>query len=95
MTLNQVLNEGQLLKTSAMPLAAVLQPFADVGPRESAVPFVECGEEGPVRCGRCRGYINPFARFMDGSSGWSCNLCGMANSTRQDPPLLQLFSFHC
>lgn len=39
------------------------------------------GEEdvGPPRCDRCRGYINPWVRFIDGGRKWTCNLCGADN----------------
>lgn len=37
------------------------------------------GDEGPPRCEKCRGYINPFVRWVDGGRKWACNLCGQAN----------------
>ncbi|GMK56207.1 hypothetical protein CspeluHIS016_0300470 [Cutaneotrichosporon spelunceum] len=35
---------------------------------------------GPPRCDKCRGYINPWVRFIDGGRKWVCNLCGADNT---------------
>ncbi|RVW99549.1 Protein transport protein Sec24-like CEF [Vitis vinifera] len=37
---------------------------------------VDFGESGPVRCSRCKGYINPFMKFIDQGRRFICNLCG-------------------
>jgi hypothetical protein len=37
--------------------------------------------EAPVRCSRCRGYVCPFVRWMDGGDKWKCHLCGIVNDT--------------
>jgi hypothetical protein len=31
---------------------------------------------GPIRCSRCKAYINPFMRFIDQGKHFVCNLCG-------------------
>ncbi|WVF67842.1 hypothetical protein IAT40_002603 [Kwoniella sp. CBS 6097] len=36
-------------------------------------------DDGPPRCDKCRGYINPWVRFTDGGRKWTCNLCGNTN----------------
>ncbi|XP_016677451.1 uncharacterized protein [Gossypium hirsutum] len=36
---------------------------------------VDFGESGPVRCSRCKGYINPFMKFIDQERKFICNLC--------------------
>ena len=35
----------------------------------------------PVRCSRCKGYINPFVKWSSGGQQWTCNLCHMVNET--------------
>lgn len=42
----------------------------------SVVQVVDFGEGGPVRCSRCKGYINPFMRFVDQGRKFTCNFCG-------------------
>jgi protein transport protein SEC24 len=29
---------------------------------------VDYGEEGPFRCHRCKAYVNPFMKFLDGGA---------------------------
>ncbi|PHT46959.1 hypothetical protein CQW23_16117 [Capsicum baccatum] len=54
-----------LLTTSAMQLALLIQPLALPHPSEQPLQVVDFGENGPVRCSRCKGYINPFVKFID------------------------------
>jgi protein transport protein SEC24 len=37
------------------------------------------GDEGPLRCRRCRAYVNPFVNFVDNGAQYQCRLCGCAN----------------
>ena len=32
---------------------------------------------GPLRCRRCKAYINPFVKFVDGGRKFICNLCNV------------------
>ncbi|MBA0566169.1 hypothetical protein Golob_011012, partial [Gossypium lobatum] len=64
-TINQIPCTGDLLTTSAMQLALLVQPMALPHPSEDPVQVVDFGESGPVRCSRCKGYINPFMKFID------------------------------
>jgi protein transport protein SEC24 len=43
------------------------------------VEVVHIGENDPVRCQRCGGYINPFVVFIDGGLRFICNLCSFTN----------------
>ncbi|KAH9301917.1 hypothetical protein KI387_013500 [Taxus chinensis] len=86
-TLNQIPCTGDLSSTSGMPLALVVQPFALPHPSEEAIQVVDFGENGPVRCSRCKGYINPFMRFIDQGRRFICNLCGFSNETPRE--------YHC
>jgi len=79
LTVNHVANTADLLNTSNLPLAVILSPLAQISPEEEPVPVVDCGESGPIRCRRCRCYINPLMVFVDQGRRFVCNLCGMSN----------------
>ncbi|KAJ1256697.1 hypothetical protein BS78_K333200 [Paspalum vaginatum] len=83
-TVNQIPCTGDLLTTSAMPLALMVQPFALPHPSEEPIQLVDFGEMGPIRCSRCKAYINPFMRFVDQGRHFICNLCGFRNDTPRD-----------
>lgn len=42
---------------------------------------VDLGPLGPVRCGRCKAYMNPYMRFMASGRSFTCNFCGASNPT--------------
>ncbi|KAM5553465.1 protein transport protein Sec24-like [Rosa sericea] len=86
-TINQIPCTADLLTTSGMPLALLVEPFALPHPSEEPIQVVDFGESGPVRCSRCKGYINPFMRFIDQGRQFICNLCGFTDETPRD--------YHC
>ncbi|PRQ36896.1 putative von Willebrand factor, type A, Zinc finger, Sec23/Sec24-type, sec23/Sec24, trunk [Rosa chinensis] len=86
-TINQIPCTADLLTTSGMPLALLVEPFALPHPSEEPIQIVDFGESGPVRCSRCKGYINPFMRFIDQGRQFICNLCGFTDETPRD--------YHC
>lgn len=86
MSLNNIPNNKELLTTSKMPVAVAVTAMAGKPEGEAAVPVVDCGEQGPLRCSNCRAYLNVFCRFAmanpssaSGSTVWICNLCGTKN----------------
>jgi protein transport protein SEC24 len=38
------------------------------------------GELGPIRCGRCKAYMNAHMRWADGGKAFICNFCGASNA---------------
>lgn len=68
-----------LANTLQLPLAIVLQPMADLRPDEMPLPEVDFGPDGPLRCTRCKGYINPAVTFVSGGRRYICNLCRFEN----------------
>jgi protein transport protein SEC24 len=39
------------------------------------------GSHGPVRCQRCKAYVNCFCSWHKEGTAWVCNLCNMENPT--------------
>lgn len=72
-----------LAVASNVPLGLVIQPFAGLRDEEGRVEMVDFREEGPPRCGRCRGYINPWVTWLEGGMKWCCNLCGGVTDVSQ------------
>ncbi|XP_050372393.1 protein transport protein Sec24-like At4g32640 isoform X2 [Argentina anserina] len=86
-TINQIPCTSDLLTTSGMQLALLVQPLALPHPSEEPVQVVDLGESGPLRCSRCKGYVNPFMKFIDQGRQFICNLCGFTDETPRD--------YHC
>ncbi|KAF5802504.1 putative Zinc finger, Sec23/Sec24-type, sec23/Sec24, trunk domain, sec23/Sec24, helical [Helianthus annuus] len=83
-TINQIACTSDLLTTSGMQLALLVQPLALPHPSEEPIQIVDFGESGPVRCSRCKGYINPFMKFVDQGRRFICNFCGFTDETPRD-----------
>ncbi|XP_057422859.1 protein transport protein SEC24 C-like isoform X2 [Lotus japonicus] len=86
-TINQIPFTADLLTTSGMQLAMLVQPLTLPHPSEEPIQVVDFGESGPVRCSRCKAYINPFMKFIDQGRRFICNLCGFSDETPRD--------YHC
>lgn len=69
----------EILKTSKIPLAAIIQPLADLSPTETPIPVVDFGKEGPIRCEKCQAYPNPNFLFINGGQNFVCNICSFSN----------------
>jgi protein transport protein SEC24 len=69
----------ELANNSQLPMALVIQPLAKLSEKDTPIPLVDHGENGPIRCNRCKGYINPLCTFVDGGRRFVCSLCQFAN----------------
>ncbi|KAB5592352.1 Protein transport protein sec24 [Ceratobasidium theobromae] len=67
-----------------LPIAAMIQPFAQQPDNEAPVPVVDFGEAGPPRCHACRGYINPWCTWTSAGQRWICNLCQETTEVPQE-----------
>ncbi|KAI8324754.1 hypothetical protein GQ54DRAFT_295924 [Martensiomyces pterosporus] len=84
MTMYNVPHTEELLKASHLPLGIVVQPLADLSPSETPVQLIDFGQEGPIRCLRCKTYINPHMTFIDGGKRFVCNMCRHENDVPDD-----------
>ncbi|CAG8657181.1 5507_t:CDS:10 [Rhizophagus irregularis] len=75
----KAIDEEDLLQTSHLPLGVILQPMAKLRNDEAPIELVDFQENGPVRCRRCKAYINPFAIFVEGGQKFICNMCLFSN----------------
>lgn len=57
-----------------LPLGLTLQPFAKLIPEEPIPVVGSSNDQGPLRCRRCRAYINPGFK-MGYDSTATCNIC--------------------
>ncbi|KAI3644212.1 hypothetical protein MP228_010376 [Amoeboaphelidium protococcarum] len=71
---------SEVSNLSKIPFGLVIQPMAHMPSNEPPVPVVDMGPQGPVRCNRCKAYVNPFMRFVDGGRKLYCNICEFGNT---------------
>lgn len=73
---NSIPRNKELADVSALPIGLVVQPLASLAREEDPIQVVDHGPEGPVRCTRCKTYINPWCMFIQGGNRFICNICG-------------------
>ncbi|KAF9346231.1 COPII subunit [Mortierella sp. AD094] len=76
-TLNAIPANSQLLQKSRLPFGLVITPYRSVKEGDEPVPVVS--DSIIARCRRCRTYINPFVKFVEGGQRWKCNMCFTLN----------------
>lgn len=81
-TLNHIPISEEICDNTKIPLSLLIQPFAS-GP-QTDVPLVDFGAMGPLRCNRCRAYINAHVQFIKGGRYFVCNLCDMSNEVPEE-----------
>ncbi|QLQ80712.1 hypothetical protein HG537_0E00650 [Torulaspora globosa] len=87
-SMNCVPADERLRSATKLPLGLTIQPFARIIPEE-AVPVVDNAKDsGPLRCRRCRAYVNPGFRIGYDSTAL-CNICEVKTQVPIDtyPPL--------
>lgn len=79
-TLREFPYTPELDRDTHLPFGLVVQPLAALHPNDEPVPLAGVtNEDGPIRCNRCKAYINPGCQFIDGGRKFICNLCGFTN----------------
>ncbi|KAJ3013003.1 COPII coat Sec23p-Sfb3p heterodimer component [Thoreauomyces humboldtii] len=69
----------ELVNVTSVPLGMIIQPLAELAPDEEPIELVDMGEKGPIRCHRCKAYVNAYFHFIDGGRKFVCNLCHFEN----------------
>ncbi|XP_068136686.1 protein transport protein Sec24D [Hyperolius riggenbachi] len=70
---------SDMAKQAQIPLAAVIKPLAVIPPNETPLYLVNHGENGPIRCNRCKAYMCPYMLFMEGGRRYQCGFCNCVN----------------
>ncbi|KAJ2363720.1 COPII coat Sec23p-Sfb3p heterodimer component [Coemansia sp. RSA 2610] len=84
LTMYSVPHTEELLKASHMPLGMIVQPLAELAATEEPIKLIDFGDEGPIRCLRCKTYINPYMVFINGGKHFVCNICRHENDVPDD-----------
>lgn len=74
-TIKEIPFSDDMMNQVSIPFGIICQPFASLRLDETPIPIVQSGQSGPIRCERCRAYMNPFVTFIDGGRKYICNLC--------------------
>lgn len=75
-TLNQWPDRLELVSMCSMPMGLMVQPMASPAAGEEGLAVVDMGQAGPLRCVRCKAYVNPYFRFFEQGRRYTCNFCG-------------------
>jgi hypothetical protein len=79
-TLNDVPQTNDLVRETGLPFGLVIQPLALTHPEDTAIPLVPLTSEEPIRCTRCKGYLNPWCKYTQSGKKFVCNLCEFENT---------------
>eukprot|EP01128_Nolandella_sp_AFSM9_P000797 TRINITY_DN1091_c0_g1_i1.p1 TRINITY_DN1091_c0_g1~~TRINITY_DN1091_c0_g1_i1.p1 ORF type:complete len:949 (+),score=215.97 TRINITY_DN1091_c0_g1_i1:67-2847(+) len=83
-SMSVVPTSSSLCRKTRIPFGLLAAPLAAPGFGEQPVPIIPCeNESGPVRCNRCRAYINCFALFDHSGQHYTCALCDFQNEVPQ------------
>ncbi|KAF7491575.1 Protein transport protein Sec24D [Sarcoptes scabiei] len=72
-TIYQVPVNEDNLKISDIPFGTVIKPFDDQEVERKI--YVPISPSEIIRCNRCKAYMNPYNRFIDGGRRFQCSLC--------------------
>ena len=81
-TLFAVPHDEAFARESGVDLGAVISPLFQPIDAEEAVSIVS--GRPPIRCKRCRAYVNAHAPFVELGRRWTCNFCDMSNDVAPD-----------
>ncbi|SCU91826.1 LADA_0F12332g1_1 [Lachancea dasiensis] len=76
LTMYNVPKNEQVRSAAKLPMGAIIQPFAHSSPDDEVPSVPDSKSGGPLRCRRCRAYVNPAFSFTFDSKA-CCNFCGV------------------
>ncbi|XP_033335256.2 COPII coat complex component secretory 24CD isoform X1 [Megalopta genalis] len=74
-TMYTVPTTADIIKQTNVPFGLIISPMARIAEGEYEPPIVDMGENGPVRCVRCKAYMSPFMNFIDAGRRFQCMFC--------------------
>lgn len=84
LTMYNVPTTESLRNSTRLPLGMTVRPFAPVDANEETIPEVDMlSLGGPLRCRRCRTYLNPHMKFTH-EQQFICNICKVSNPVPVD-----------
>ncbi|CAI2351971.1 unnamed protein product [Caenorhabditis sp. 36 PRJEB53466] len=88
-TLYSAPKTSEMLKSSQIPFAVFVSPFAVLNENENEPPVVNVGSKGPIRCRRCKAYACRFMQFEKSGCFFKCPFCH-ANTLLEGPARVEL-----
>ncbi|CAG5086922.1 Oidioi.mRNA.OKI2018_I69.PAR.g11404.t1.cds [Oikopleura dioica] len=66
---------SEMAKQTQIPMTLSINAMAEPDQGEPPVLLADFGEFGPLRCKRCKAYVCPQWRFIEGGRSFQCHLC--------------------
>jgi len=66
---------SEMAKQCQVPMTISICAMAEPGPGEAPLLDSDFGSYGPLRCKRCKAYVCPQFRFIEGGRSFQCHLC--------------------
>ena len=66
---------SEMAKQCQVPMTISISAMAEPGPGEAPLLDSDFGSYGPLRCKRCKAYVCPQFRFIEGGRSFQCHLC--------------------
>nr|CAB3265936.1 protein transport protein Sec24C [Phallusia mammillata] len=75
---------ADMAKNCQVPMSIHIKPMANLPEGEAPPLLVDHGQNGPIRCKRCKAYMCPQFNFIDGGRRFQCVMCNAITETPHD-----------
>ncbi|KAI8867522.1 hypothetical protein GQ42DRAFT_164737 [Ramicandelaber brevisporus] len=79
-TMNVLPDSDKLCKKTGVPFGVIMTPYRTASSTEEPIPV----SHQIIRCRKCRTYLNPYIKYVDGGRKWRCNMCNLNNDLPRD-----------